>query len=422
MTEQEKVAEVPVEKTIYTFHEEALAIPYRVEFKVPYADLKTKFDEYWGEKSDILINHFKPQVKKSKGGNVNKDKARKMLESNVKPGKLYQEAIANFLIDNLKEQGKDILHLEALDLYDYEEGQEAQLIGVLYYYPELSVDHPEALVYQAKSPIDEDFDKAWRGKQVELKHKYKKVSEVELTEGLVQDNHELLLDVIASCDGQPYEAGTIRGKWLELRTLFASFRQSFEKRNIGDLFETDFDMNGIDPDTKGKPIHATVKIFKAKEIIYREVDDSVAIEEGKENLEALKNDFEKEYKNYVEGCRKGSAADAIINTILQNSVISPLPDRWTELSVGRLVNNHCLQFKGDKDKAMSVIGAKDEESMRRMFMGEVYRDIYRVIAMKWYKKFYNVPKGTDEELYKDMLSRVNWVEKEEPKTEEVANV
>lgn len=418
MTEELTTTEA---KTIYTFHEEALAIPYRIDFKVPYADLKKIFDEYWEKRSDALINHYKPNVKKSKGGKINPDKARKMLESNVKPGKLYQEALAAFLIDQVKETGKEILHLDALDMYDYEDGKDAQIIGQVYYYPTLAVDHPEALVYQATSPIKEDFDKAWRSKQVELKHKYKKVSEVELTEGLVQDNHELLLDVIASCDGQPYEAGTIRGKWMELRTLFPDFRKSFEKRNIGDLFETDFNMNGIDPDVKGHPVHATVKIFKAKEIIYREVDDSIAKEEGKDSLDILKADFETEYRNYVQGCRKGSAADAIINTILQNSVISPLPDRWVELSTNRLLANHCLQFKNDRDKAMAVVGAKSEDQFRQMFMGEVYRDIYRVIAMKWYKAFYKIGKGTDDELYSDMLSRVNWVEKDVPKTEEVAN-
>lgn len=421
MTEELVTTEAPVEKPVYQFHEEMLAVPYRAEFLVPYADLKQLFDEYWEKRHEDLINHYKHNVKKSKGGKINPDKARKMLEANVKPGKLYQEAIAAFLIDQLKEKDKDVLHLDALDFYDYEEGKDAQIIGVVYYYPELSVANPEALVYQATRPFTSDVEKAWRGKQQELKHKYKKVSEVELTEGVVQDNYELLLDVIASCDGQPYKEGTIRGQWLEIRTLFEAFRKSFANKNIGDLFETDFDMNGIDPDTKGKPVHATVKIFKAREIIYREVDDSIAKEEGSASLADLQTKFEKEYNDYVNNCLKGTAADAIINTILQNSTREPLPDRWVELCTDRLIAKHVSQFGGDKTKAMSVVGAKDDDNFRRMFMGEVFRDILRVLATKWYKKYYNIGKGTDDELYADMMKRINWIEKEIPKTEEIPN-
>lgn len=421
MTEELVTTEAPVEKPVYQFHEEMLAIPYRAEFLVPYDDLKNLFDEYWEKRHEDLINYYKPNIKKSKGGKINPDKARKMLEANVKPGKLYQEAIAAFLIDQLKEKDKDVLHLDALDFYDYEEGKDAQIIGQIFYYPTLTVANPDALIYQATRPFTPDVEKAWRGKQQELKHKYKKVSEVELTEGAVQDNYELLLDVIASCDGQPYEAGTIRGKWMEIRTLFDAFRKSFANRSIGELFETDFDMNGIDPDTKGKPVHATVKIFKAREIIYREVDDSIAKEEGKESLEELRKSFVDEYEKYVYGCLKGTAADAIISTILQNSTREPLPDRWVELCTDRLVQKHISQFSGDKAKAMSVVGAVNEEQFRQMFMGEVFRDILRVLAMKWYKKFYNIGTGTDDELYADMMKRINWIEKELPKTEEIPN-
>lgn len=402
----------------YQFHEEQLAVPYRVEFLIPYEDMRKKFDEYWEKKSDKLISKYKPKVKKSKGGQINKEKAKAMLEKSVPVSILYQDAISAFLTDLLKEKGKDVLHLEALQIFDYEPEKEVQLLGQLYYYPELVLNADAVLEFTAKMPKERGEEHAWQGRTVELKSKYRKVGETEHTEGPVLMTHELLVDVIASVDGQPYQGGTVRGQWFEINKMFPDFRDSFKDRQIGDLFETTFNMGGIDEETKGKTVHATIKIFKAHDITYREIDDQLAKDEGFESLDKMKEAFHTEYERHLMGIKKGVAAEAIANHILQNSVIPPLPNRWTELNTERLINQHIKQFQNNKEKAMSVVGAKDDEELSHLFRGEVFRDILRTLAIKWYVKHYELTGKDDETLYADMIGRVKW---EEEKKEEVQN-
>jgi FKBP-type peptidyl-prolyl cis-trans isomerase (trigger factor) len=390
------------------FHEESLAIPYRVEFTLPYEEVKQEIDAYWEKNSAALIRHFKPQVKKSKGGEIPKDKARKMIESHVPTQRLYQDALAKVLIDCLQKEGRDLFHIDALNVFDYEKDKETILIGRVYYWPEMKLKENAELKFEAKFPFKPDFEKAWEGKKTELWHKHRKVSETEIDNGPVLINHDLLLDVIASCEDKPYEKGTRRGTWFELRTLNQDIREACLAHNVGDLFETSFVMTNMDPEIEGKKVRSTIKIFKAREIIYREVDDSLAVDEGFANLEALKEGFSQQYQQHIQETKRGVAVDAILSGLMAHVEVPAIPDNWMERSVKRVMQSHVAQFKGDEARAKAVVGAKDEAHFQQLFQGEVMRDILQQLVIRLYRKLYDLKDATIESLYDDMVRRCNW--------------
>lgn len=399
---------------IKTFHEEALAIPYRVEFSIPYEEMKKAFDEYWEKDADKLIAFYKPQVRKSKGGKINKEKARKILESNMPPGQLYQNALAGILETALKEKDKELFHIDALTLFDYEKDKDSVLVGRVYYWPEMTLKDgvtSDSLIFEAKEPFKPEPERVWEGKKTELWHKHKTVSKDELDSGPVQDNHDLLVDIIASCENVPYEKGTVRGTWFELRTLSPEIRDAIKTHNVGDLFETDFTMTSMDKEKEGKKVHAHIKIFKAREIIYKEVNDELAKIEGFDSLDAMKAGFFADYFKYVEDVKRGVAFEVVIQEILKNCIVPAVPDRWVDLKVQSMINAHVAQFKGDKDKAMATVGAKDEDELRELFRGEVFREVLRGLAFGLYKKLNGLDKVEDIEVYDSMVKKIKWEEK-----------
>lgn len=394
-----------------TFREEALAVPYRVEIHLPCSELKEELDKYWEKNHKAIIAHYKPQVKKAKGGEIPQDKARKMIEKNVPVQQLYQSALAIKLVDVVEKEGREVFHIDALSLYDYSDGgDEAILVGRVYYWPEMKLKEGSELKFEAKIPFKPDFEKAWNGRKIELWHKHRIVSEIEVEEGKVQDNHDLLVDIIASCDGAPYEKGTSRGTWFELRTLNPDIRKACLEHNVGDLFETSFQMTSMDKDVEGKKVDATIKIFKAREITYREVDDSIAKEEGFESLEVLREEFKKSYENYCFDIKKGIALECVTNAIMASSDLPAIPDSWLDRNAQRLIDNHVAKFKGDLAKAKAVVGAKDDEQFGRLFQNEIIRDILHKLAVRLYMGLYDLKGADDETLYEDMVNRVYWKE------------
>jgi FKBP-type peptidyl-prolyl cis-trans isomerase (trigger factor) len=392
------------------FHEEMLAVPYRVEFTVPYAEMRAKFDEYWEKRADFLIKAYNPKLKKGKGGSVPKDKARKMIEANIPVLELYGSVVSGLLSDELKAAGRDLFYIDGLNLYDFEEGKEPIVLGRVYYWPEMRLKPEAELKFEAKFPFKIDFEKAWGGKRTELWHKNRKVSDTELDSGPIHENYDLLMDIIASCDGQPYEKGTRRGTWFEVRTLNEEMRGACLAHNVGDLFEVDFVMAKMDPEIEGKTVHATIKIFKAREVVYREVDDALAVESGFKDLADMQADFQRQYEEHVQNTKRGVAADAVISAVLSQAEVPAIPDCWMLTATDRLISNHLARFGGNRDKAKAAVRAQNEEHFKQLFQSEVMRDMLHQLALRLYRKLYDLVDATTESLYDDMVNRCHWGE------------
>jgi hypothetical protein len=110
---------------------EPMAVQHRAVFQdLEYAALRKAFDEYWDKNGEALVKAYRVKSRKKKGG-VLGDFARTMLESNIGIKKLYSDVLVKFAVGKLG----DVLHINGLELHDFEENKKPLLMMSFYYLP-----------------------------------------------------------------------------------------------------------------------------------------------------------------------------------------------------------------------------------------------------------------------------------------------
>lgn len=377
--------------------EEALATPYRIVATIPSQELQPAFDDYWTRKSAALIQHYAPKCRKGK--------ERKTLESSVPVGKLYSEALADLLVKKVEEEFGEVFFLVGLDLFDYSAKDDSLLVAHLYYYPELKFTGE--IDFKATSPFKQDEAGERARRLRELVQKYRSVKE-ERRAGEIDPTDEVLVDIVASIEGQPYEKGTMRGKWLEIQHLLGDLSGQFLNHTVGDLFETKLIMSLVDPENEGKEVSATVKIFAARKVTYPSVDDVLKMESWG-SMEAFEASFHDQYVNYCNEAHKAVGSDHVLNQIVQNSVLGPIPDAWVQGNVQRIVREEVA--KGGEEKVLRAHGVQTVDELGQRFKGLIFRDLLKRLAVRVYAEKFKL-ENNEEAVFNDILTRMVWDDSE----------
>lgn len=373
--------------------EEALATPYRIVATIPSEELQSVFDDYWSKKSDTLIKHYGPKCRKGK--------ERKTLESSVPMGKLYSEALADLLVGKVEEEFGEVFFLVGLDLFDYSAKADSTLVAHLYYYPELKftgeIDFKATLPFKR----DEVGERSRRLKELVQKHR---TTEAERRSGGIEPTDEVLVDIVASVEGNPYEKGTMRGKWLELKYLLGDLSGQILGHQIGDLFETKLIMSVVDPENEGKEVSATVKIFAARQVVYPGVDEVLKMESWG-SMEEFESAFHDQYARYCVEAQKAVGSDHVLNQIVQNSSLGPIPDAWVQGNVQRIIREEVA--RGGEEKVLRAHGVTTVDELGQRFKGLIFRDLLKRLAVRAYAEKFKL-ENSEEAVFNDILTRMVW--------------
>lgn len=395
---------------------EPLAPPYRVVLYFRYEELRERFDQFWDEYGEALIRKFKVKTRKQKGGK--QPSARRLIEKKFTPTKLYGDVLSKLVTEKVKD---DIMFLEGLALFNYPPTSALepwpQLVAVVYFVPDLKMHG--TINWAVKQPPTPPEEEEWERRVAEVQRQYRVIEPDEDGVDITED-HQVLCDVTASIDGEPYERGTFQGHWLEVGIIhIPELKAALLEHKKGDLFETEFDPIR-DPAMEGKRIKASVKVHDLKIIRTPEVDDELAKDAGYEDMADFRKRFRRDYKKYVENSQRATATNHVIGQILMQSRIPAFPEEWIERNIERMINEHLQHFKGDRKRAMMAVGVDNEEDFRHQFKGQLYREYMQQLAARLYCKMYEIKEPGSDEMFESILSQVRWINDNEE--EKVAGV
>jgi len=403
--EQKSQSETTVDlEQPYVASLEPLPSPYRAVIEFSSKKLRKLFDDYWRENEVDILAKYPVQAKKEKGGKV--PTAKKLLENNIPLNKLYAQVLFDVVIDTVD----SVFYVEYVNLANFVKNDVSEITSVFYTYPELELQEP--ISYEVKPAFDYDPDTQWEQRKLVLQHKHKKTAPCDDEE--VKENHSILLDIHASCEGEPHAEGTFHRQWVEWKMLnVPKLKEELLQHKKGDLFEISYELDPTKaPDMEGKTIDAHVKIYELQTVEYPEIDDEIAKKEGFDSIAELEKIFREEYENYISQARKALVADHMINEILTKSKIPLLPAKWVQFATENIIEQNSLQFGGDRKKLMNAVGATTEERLHEIFKAQAHREALTILAVRKYADMHGLdrPEEDNEDIFRHMMDHVEWVE------------
>lgn len=389
---------------------EALATPYRALIPVTQEDLRPKFDEFWKEYGHLIADKYGYKGKKGKGGQIDLQKAQTSLETSVGHSKLYDQVIASWATDAINEQYKSlndqVLYVSNVKI-DGWESDDAYVVAFFYFWPKLTFKG--GIDFEVKRQVPRDLDKAIEGRLKDLQNQYKEYTPV--TEDLTEEM-EVLVDIIASLNNEPYQEGTVRKQWFQIKEIISGeLKLEIIKHKVGDLFEVEF-VNPFKPITEGEEpeiLTAAVKIYDARLGRLREQDDIELYKAANfESKEAFIEKFTQEYNDYMDRAEQQLAFDHVMDQLTMQGSLEAIPQAWINLNTDHFVSNHIKQA-GDIQKAMKMVGAPTQNKYKQMFEGKVLKDTINRMAVQAYANRYGLE--LEPKLIMDhIMTQVEWVD------------
>ena len=394
------IEEIPMEVS-QQIEIESLPQQFRASIPLEYKEVREKFDDFWNKHMDIILQKYPLKNFKKKGG-FKKD-PKKVLEKTFKHKKLYSSVLTEIFLEKIE----NVLFIEAIDLFNFEEDTTPYLIGLFYYIPELVLNcQIDELDFSLPAPDLKSLEDEWARRCRELQHKHRVLTNYEGDD--VQEDHNALMDIMASCEGSPYEAISGRNTWHIVKDIrFPDLKKAVLEHKKGDLFEINFDIDD-------KKIEAVVKIHELQTITYPELDDELAQKENKKfnSFSHLKDEFEAGYNSYTQQVKENMVFDKVINEIIQKSTIPIAPSLYVRANASQLMTQHVQSCGGKAEDAARRLGLSDVKAMQQQFEIHAQKNFIRDLALRKYVSLFDVEieKDNYDKAVKDMVTRVEWIE------------
>ena len=391
---------------------EPMATQYRAIIPMIKEDLQIIFDEFWEVHGDDIIRTSGYKGRKRKHGKIDMSQARKVLEKSQGVSNIYQSALsswANKYLDKHYEAIQEKIMFVTESRLDKWDTDEPFIICFFYFWPRLN--YFKDLDFNLKRRFPRDAEAALQARLKALQNQFRYYDEN--PSGEISEDMEVLMDIIASIDGEPYEKGTIRSNWFDMGRLSSpELKAEILKHKVGDLFEVSFD-NILKKYAEGETpekIDAQVKIHDSRIARFYGLDDPELYKLAKfETKEAFIEKFHKEYEAYMDNSEKHVAFDEIMSQLTMGGKLDPIPQSWITTSSILYMKNHIKSMGGDKDKAMKAVGATTDEQYARMINGQIIQDTVNRMAVRAYASIYKLPDNPDI-IAAHILSKVTWVE------------
>lgn len=376
---------------------EPLSQPYRVTINVSYDELRNSFDNFWKNNGDSILRKFNVVAR-------NKGNARSMVEKNLGYIKIYR----NILADIVKEVvGDNLFFVNSIELEDFEPDMNTKIIAFIYLMPELEINDGFHINWEMNDPIKSTVDDELTRTLKEIQYKNREFvnseDDIEIT-----DRHRVVLDVLSSCEGVTYDRGIVRNHTVDVEMLQKEIREKIVGHKKGEHFEVSYIMDDRDPEYVGKQMDLSIRILDVINIIEPDIDDKLIEGEGFENMEAFESKFRKDCQNYMENARLGYAMDHVLNQIIHNCVIPPIPHIWIENNVNSFMENHMSKFNSRKEAMMSL-NVRKEDDLRSLFRNRVIQSLVQDLALRQYMKMNELCSKNVDMIGKHIMERIKWV-------------
>ncbi|MDC1299883.1 hypothetical protein N8Z24_00090 [bacterium] len=394
-----------------TFSVEPLATPYRMIFSVDKEKLEKEISEFWEKNGQDLAKATGYKGKKHKGGTLDLKKARESIEKSFKAKRLYGNILSEFVVAKIKEEYEEknerCMYISDINL-DKKDPENPLILCMFYFWSKLHFDGE--IDYNVKEMPNWDLEKEFgnRCKQLQLSHK---ISTEVTPEALTEDN-EVLLDIIASCEGKACEDKTFRGVTHRIGNLqIPELKEELLKHKSGDLFEMSY-VSQQEDSYKDKELSLHVKIFQVFDISYTDIDDDELYKkENFETKEEFRKSFEEQFTRYIDQARRSVSFDHVINQLAMGGQFDNLPQGWIEMRAKSFKDQHMQHFNGDEEKARKSLGVKPGQPIERAFEGRVLREAVNQMAIFAYCDLEGI--DTDAEKVADhILTKVTWTKPE----------
>ncbi len=388
---------------------EPLAQQHQAIVSISQDELRVVFNKYWELHFQSLINKFNVKLEKKKKGKVDLNAAQKILEKTIGLDKLYKDVIYTVFIEKMDEfNGKkdSLLFITSVKLSGFNtESDEAVIVGMFYYRPLLELT--EDLDFSLKRAPRRDWDELWAAELKRITYKNKILTPCEDDDTAIEAGMEVLIDIHASCKGEPEPELSCRLRWFDIDGLqIESFKEGLLGHKKGDLFEMQYLME--DEETS-KEVIAQVKIHEMSRITLPEMGDAL-IKKEFSDFDTL-SECEAHNKNlYLERMKvndRNFAAEHILNQIISKVEVPLVPMAWIENTATRAMQDHIKQC-GSAEKAMKAIGVSSESAMLSMFCDESHGSYVRDLASRKYAHTYDLDVQDTETLLDDMYDRIQW--------------
>jgi len=412
----EEVVEPPLPEMVV----EPLSQPHRVVLYLKYDELRKRFDEYWtsrigaaleGKPVKLLpeeegfmkvLRHLKG--KKGKGGKMRN--AQKLAESRIPVSRLYHLVLGQLINERV---GRDVLFVEAADVFNFEPGKQSGLGAVVHFTPELEMQGE--INWECARPKIPPKQQQFELRVKELQREHRTLKDD--SEGVIAEQSNVCVDIDAKIDGEQYAGGTMSRQWVELGGIpIPELKAHLIGRKVGDEFECDFPANARDTEYGGQPVHATIRIHNLQQIEVPGVDDGLAKDAGFDDLKSFEERFSSDYDSYIKRAEQSVLSEHVIQQIAGESPLPPLSMAWVKLQTDMMVAEHVAGYRGDKRQALAAIGATDQAHMEEYLRGQLYHQFMQQLAFRAYAKMFEVEPGSDE-MFDSMLEKVRWTDDKE---------
>lgn len=380
---------------------EPLSQPYRVIIEITNDNIKRLFDEFWEKNGEGILHKFKIKSRNDK-------LSRSMAEKNIGIINLYGHLLASIIS---KTVGKNLFFINSVELDDYntEDNTEdnAKIVAIIYLMPELKMNDGFEFDWKLVNPIrytvDEELDRSLK----DMQHRNRKFEPCN-DDDMITNNHRVTLDVMAVCEDKSYDRGTVRNKTIDVEILQKEIRDEIINHKKGDYFEVDFIMDDRDEEFVGKNITLKIRVSDVLNIILPEIDDELIKNEGFESVNAFKDKFRDDFSKYTKNAMLGCAMDHVLNQVIQNCVIPPIPHTWIENNVNSFINEHMKRFNSRKE-AMMALNVRKEDDLRDLFKHRVIQSLVQDLSLRQYANMNDLNFEDIDTVSKHMLERIEWV-------------
>jgi len=361
---------------------EPLATPYLAFIPVTEEEVKAKMDEYWEENKDNLIKAAHYKGKKGEHGSVDYGKARKRIEDQRGLEALYGYTFALMGQDKIEaELGRTVMLVNSAV---YNTSRTPLLFLNMYFYPVIHYE-PDQFSLEVRAFESFTFDEEYEGRLRDLKYRHKVRKDVKV----VTESSEVVIEVQTLKNGETYLPETLKNYRKDVKDIeLPEVKGTIIGKEVGSCYEID-ELRGED---NFKQIVQVIQVYDIQ--LLNDDDPALFAGEGIANIEEFKEKVKVDYDRVHDYQLREYVYRELINRILTEGTLEPVPQRFVDLAVENIAKRH---------------GSSDNNQVKQQIADQVLRDVVQEMAKNWYKKTFNLPKTMSfTELTDDMLNRVSW--------------
>ena len=387
---------------------EPLATPYRMIFSLDKDELEKEIVNFWKESGELIVEKTKYKGKKQKGGKTDLKKARQAIEKSYGYTALYGNIFTKFSADKIKEkyeaEKKRCMYIQDFSL-DLRDENNPTLLCIFYFWSEMYFTG--TLNYDIDQPAHWDEEKEFERRCKQLQQIHKISTETESDS--INEDQEVLIDLITSCEGKACDEKGFRGRTLKVGSIIIpELKEALLQHKSGDLFELSYVSTQKDA-FENKTIDAHVKIFKVLDITHMDMDDDALYQkEGFEDKASFKEIFSKQYNEYVMNAKRSLAFDHIVNQLIMEGEFNDIPQGWVAMRSKFFADQHIQSCGGNLEKARKTLGLAEDAPINKAFEGRVFQEALNQMAVHLYCDMWNLEADANA-MAAHILSKVNWV-------------